>query len=296
MKDKTPDVSIVVLNYNTSDLLTGTLESIVSTAGDLSIEVVVIDNASIDGGFARLDKVKFECDPRFIFVQNEKNVGLTAMNSMLERTKGKYILTIDPDARLLPNALRLLVAFLDATPYAGAATANLLNADGTEQRYIRRLMTPSIGFFTTIMGRVIDKYTIGLRHFKSYHYEDADLSQVIEIEQPSVSCLLIRREAIDSYIIDPDTPFYFTDVGLCKRIYNRGYKIYLVPDAHAMHLKSTSFNKTKNAWRTREFYRSLMVYFKKEYPRYAPLMWIILWTDRVLRSLMIAIVGREPIR
>ncbi|HVM73377.1 MAG TPA: glycosyltransferase family 2 protein [Candidatus Paceibacterota bacterium] len=292
---KTPDVSIVVLNYNTSDLLDAALESIQSTVDSLSVSVVVIDNASTDGGISASTK-KFVQDSRFDFIQNEKNVGLAAMNIMLSETKGKYILTMDPDARLLSGALRALINFLEATPEAGAATANLLNADGTEQRYFRRLITPSLGFFTTVMGRFIDKYFLGLRQFKKYHYEDADLTKIVEIEQPSVSCLLIRRAVIGEYIIDPDTPFYFTDVGLCKRIYNQGYKIYLVPDAKVIHLKSTSFKKTRNAWRTQEYYRSLMMYFKKEYPNYAPTMWFILWGDRLLRDLMLSIMDREPMR
>lgn len=292
---KPPGISIVVLNYNTSDLLAGALDSIVATVGGLDADVTVIDNASTDGGFSRLDK-KFEHDSRFSFVQNQKNIGLTAMNIMLERTKGKYILTLDADARLEAGTLRLLFDFLEDTPIAGAATANLLNTNGTLQRYIRRLMTPNLGFFTTVMGRVIDKYLLQLRYFRSYHYEGDSLAEVTEIEQPSITCLMFRREAIGQYIVDPDTPFYFTDVGLCKRIYNHGYRIYLLPEAKAVHFKSTSFKKSNSTWRTREYYRSLMVYFRKEYPMYAPLMWVVLWADRLLRALMLQTIGREPMR
>lgn len=293
--NKLPDISIIVLNYNTSDLLGGALESIISTAGGLHIEVVVVDNASTDGGLARLDK-KFECDPRFSFVQNQKNIGLTAMNIMLERTKGKYILTLDPDARLHANALQALLAFLEATPHAGAATANLFNIDGSMQRYIRRLMTPSVGFFTTVIGRFFDKYFLGLRNYNWYHCEDLSLTEITEIEQPSVTCLMFRREAVGPYIVDPNTPFYFPDVGLCRRIYNRGYKIYLLPDAITTHFKSTAFNKMDGAWMTREYYRSLNAYFKREYSMYAPLMFIVLWLDQIMRDLLVRTVGRAPMR
>lgn len=292
---KSSDISIIVLNYNTSDLLGGALESIVSTAGNLRINVVVVDNDSTDGGFSRLGK-KFESDPRFSFVQNRKNIGLTALNIMLERTKGKYILTLDPDARLHAHTLQLLVAFLEITPQAGAVTANLLNVDGSMQRYIRRLMTPSVGFFTTVIGRFIDKYFLSLRNYNWYHYEDVSLVQVTEIEQPSVTCLMFRREACGPYIVDPDTPFYFTDVGLCKRIYEHGYKIYLPPEAVATHFKSTSFKKANNIWREREYYRSLLVYFSKHYPVSAPLMAVVLWLDRVMRAFLERTIGHVPMR
>ena len=292
---KSPTISIVVVNYNTSDLLSGALESIVSTVGDLHVDIVVIDNASTDGGFSRLDK-KFERDPRFSFVQNQKNIGLTAMNIMLERTKGKYIVTLDPDARLHANALQLLVAFLETTPQAGAVTANLLNTNGSMQRYIRRLMTPTLCFFTTIIGRAIDKYLLGLHHYKWYHYDDVSLAQITEIEQPSVTCLMFRREVCGPYIVDPDTLFYFTDVGLCKCIYNHDYKIYLVPEATATHLKSTSFKKANNTWREREYYRSLFVYLKKHYPASAPVMAVVLWLDRVMRAFLEHTIGHVPMR
>lgn len=290
-----PAVSIVVLNYNTSELLNGALESLVATVDDLHIEVMVIDNASTDGGFSLVDTT-FKHNPLFSFVQNEKNVGLVAINSMLAKTSGRYLLTLDADARLRPHALRSLVTFLDTTPQAGAATANLLNADGSMQRYFRRLMTPMLAFYTTVIGRMIDKYVFGLYFYKKYHYQEASLSDITEIEQPAVTCLMLRRDTFGSYIIDPETPFYFTDVGLCKRIYNNGYKIYLLPAATATHLKSTSFGKMRNTWRTREYYRSLMVYFKKYYPRSVPLMWIVLWLDRLMRSILMHTIGREPIR
>lgn len=292
---QTPAISIIVLNYNTSDLLGGALESIAATTGNLPVETVVIDNASTDGGFSHLAQ-KFEHDPRFKFVQNKKNTGLAAVNSMLETTKGKYIMTMDADARLHAHTLQLLAGFLDATPGAGAATANLLNPDGSQQRYFRRLMTPFTGFFSTVLGRAIDKYLLNLRYYKRYHYEGTELVGVTEIEQPSVTCLMLRRGAFGSYIIDPETPFYFTDVGLCKRIYERGYRIYLLPDASTTHFKSTSFNKMKNKWRTREYYRSLMVYFRKHYPLHAPMMWLVLWLDRIMRYTLLYTTGREPMR
>jgi GT2 family glycosyltransferase len=258
-------------------------------------EVWVIDNASTDGGFSLVDPI-FKNNPLFSFVQNEKNIGLVAFNTIFANTSSKYFLTFDADARLHPKALQSLISFLEENHHAGAVTANLVNADGSLQRYFRRLMTPKLAFYTTVIGRVIDKYFFGLYFYHHYHYQDETLIALTEIEQPSVTCLLLRRGAFGPCVIDPETPFYFTDVGLCKRIYNHGYKIYLLPSAVATHLKSTSFSKMKNVWRTREYYRSLMVYCKKYYPGVAPLLWLILWLDRGLRTVLIHTIGREPIR
>ncbi|TSC68627.1 MAG: family 2 glycosyl transferase [Parcubacteria group bacterium Gr01-1014_56] len=292
---ETPDISIVVLNWNTSDLLKGALESIVSTAGDINYEVVVIDNASTDGGFKHVSE-NIRHNPRFTFIQNEKNLGWAAINIMLERSRTKYIVTIDPDALLHAGALQALYAFMESHPQAGAVTASLLNPDGSPQLYYRRIMTPSIYFFTTIIGRVIDKYLLGLTRWRHYRYENLDVSHVSEVEQPAWPCLMWRREALGAYIVDERIPFYFLDVEMSRSLYNRGYKTYLVPQATITHLKSTSYNKKESSWRRKEYNRSLMVYFKKHYPFSAPLVWVAAWVDRALRALSRAFLGREPLR
>jgi GT2 family glycosyltransferase len=293
MKD-TPEVSIVVSNYNSSDLMNGALESIVSTAGDVAFEVMVIDDASTDGGLTRVEK-KYTQDPRFIFVQNEKNVGYGALNMALERTRAPYLMTLDTDARLLPGALRALITFMDANPGAGAATANLQNPDGSIQNYYRRLMNPEYGFYTTVLGRLFDKYLLGLRHYKAYHYDDLDTTRDFELEQPPTACLMLRREALGDQIVDP--AFHvFIDVDLCKRIYDRGYKIFLVADAPVTHIKSAAFGKRESSWRRKQYYTNLNRYFKKHYPRQAPVLQFLLWLDRSMRFFLRHTLAHEPMR
>ncbi len=288
------DISIVVLNYNTSDLLNGALESIVATVGDLNVDVTVIDNASIDGGLAQVSPA-FKSDSRFSFIQRDKNIGWAAINVMLAKG-GRYILTLDPDAVLHPGALQTLLAFMDRMPKAGAATAKLLNSDGTPQLYYRRIMTPSMAFFTTLFGRVIDKYLLGLRELKRYRYDDLNLDIMSEVEQPAWPCLIWRREALGPYIVDKDIPFYFVDVDMSRRVYDNGYKIYMVPQATITHLKSASFGRTNDAWRRREYNRSILYYFRKHHS-YA--YWILLpmfLIDHVLRAGIRTLIGREPMR
>lgn len=289
------DISIVVLNYNTSDLLLGALDSIVSTVGDMRIEVVVIDNASTDGGIAHVVSA-YQGDQRFSFIQRQNNIGWAAINIMLERARGKYILTLDPDAVLHANALQTLFAFMETHPKAGAATAKFLNPDGSLQPYYRRIMTPLSYFYTTVIGRVIDKYLLGLRHWKRYRYEDLEVVGVVEVEQPALPCMIWRREAVDAYIFDPEIPFYFLDVEMSRRVYDRGYKIYMISDAVITHLKSTSYGRRKKSWQKREYERSLLVYFRKHYPWYLPLIWIEQRTDIFLRACMMFLVGREPLK
>lgn len=288
------DISIVVLNYNTSDLLSGALQSIVETLGNISADVTVIDNASTDGGFSQVS-AEIKANPLFTFIERDKNIGWAAINIMLEK-KGRYILTLDPDAVLHPGALQTLLAFMDATPSAGAATAKLLNSDGSPQLYYRRILTPSMAFFTTLFGRAIDKYFLGLNRFKQYRYDDLDLNVVSEVEQPAWPCLIWRREALGACIVDEKIPFYFVDVDMSRRVYDNGFKIYLVPQATITHLKSASFGRTNDAWRRREYYRSIGVYLRKHYLSAYALLLPVLVLDRGLRAGIRTLTGNEPLR
>lgn len=298
MKDGSIDISIVVSSWNASEIIEEALDSVVTAAGDLKLEVMVIDDASPDDGFARVEK-KFKDDARFSFIRNKINIGYSATaNLLLERARGKYLMTLDTDARLKPGTLRALFDFMESNLTAGAATGRLLNPDGTDQGYYRRILTPAHYFFTTPIGRFIDKYFCNLRNYKLYHYDDLDLTRTSEMEQPPVACLIIRREAIqsDGYIFDPRFRLFMLDVDFAKRTYERGYKVFVVHEAPVTHLKTASASKRGSSWLERELNKSFKDYFKKHYPRSYPAMLFVMWLDKASRTLLRATVGREPMR
>lgn len=289
------DLSIVVLNWNTSDLLNTVLQSVVSTIKDMSYMVTVIDNASTDGGFSLVHD-EFLSHPLFSFVQNKTNEGWLAINRTLTETQSRYILTLDPDAILHKETIPNLRSFMDTHPQAGAATAKFLNPDGSPQLYYRRIMTPLFFFFTTIFGRVLDKYVFNLYFWNQYHYHTLDLQITSEVEQPAWPCLIWRREALGNYIVDTRLPFYFPDVEMSRRLYNRGYKIFLVSSATITHLKSTSYQKRQKVWRDREYYRSLRIYFYIHYPLVAPLVSLFALPDQFMRFFLYKVFEIIPSR
>jgi GT2 family glycosyltransferase len=292
---KYPHVSIAISNYNSSDLIDGAIASVFATAGEVPFDITVIDDASTDGGLAKV-KEEYKQDPRVSCVQFEKNVGISALNVMYECMQGPYLMTLDADARLQSGALKALVEYIEAHPQVGIAMGNLRNADGTAQNYYRRLMTPTLLFYTTLIGRFIDKYFFDLRYFNYYRYVDHDLEHTQEIEQPPIACLLIRKSVMDKDIFDPTMYLLSIDVDLCKRVYDKGYKIIMVGEAHVTHLKSVSFAKRESAWRRREYYSGLTLYFKKHYPAWFPILWVLLWIDRGLRAVMMRALDREILR
>ncbi|MET0555700.1 MAG: glycosyltransferase, partial [Vicinamibacteria bacterium] len=125
-----PDLTVTVVSWNTRDLLRRCLASLQDGARHTSLEVIVVDNASADGSAAMV-RAEF---PAVLLVENARNVGFSpACHQAWPLVRGRYWMLLNPDAETAPDALDRLVAFLDAHPAAGGASARLVDADGGVQ-------------------------------------------------------------------------------------------------------------------------------------------------------------------
>ena len=130
MRAKDRDLSIIIVNWNTRDLLAQCLQSIYDTVSDLDVDNIVVDNASSDGSVAMVQ----ERFPQTHVIANARNVGFVrANNQALARCQGRYVLLLNSDTRVLPGSLDKTVRFMDEHPHAGIAGVRLLNSDGTFQ-------------------------------------------------------------------------------------------------------------------------------------------------------------------
>ena len=138
-------LSIVIVNWKSADFLRKCLQSIFANASDMSLEVIVVDNASFDGS-AELVEREF---PGVHFVQSKENLGFAGANNLGVRSaKGRNLLFLNPDTEVIGTALERMSSFLDATPDAGAVGCKLLNTDGTVQ-------TSCIQPFPTILNQAL---------------------------------------------------------------------------------------------------------------------------------------------
>ena len=93
---------------------------------------------------------------------------------------------------------------------------------------------------------------------------------------------MVKKDPVATdYIVDEDFPFYFNDVDLCKRIYNNGYKVFLLPSAEVIHFIGSSFKKANADWKLREFQSSAIKYFKKYHKNKVTLLKLILLLKRI---------------
>lgn len=259
------DISIIIVNYNTRDLLRNCLNSVFKTVSDISYEIIVVDNASSDDSIAMLE-TEF---PGVGIIRNEKNRGFGAANNQAIRImKGRYALLLNTDTILIGDAVKELFAFMESNPEAAMACGQLLNADGSKQNSIASFPT----FLTLLLNLPLLEYIFPKRYpSKRYDYKEP-----IEIDSGIGACLLVRKEAIDKVgMFDERYFFFFEETDWAREMRSRGWNIYHVPAARIYHFQGQSIGRDE---RSRiEFYRSRYLYFKKweSLPRYYTLATVI---------------------
>ena len=273
------DISIIIVNWNTKDLLSNCLESIFRTVTAQSFEVIVVDNASADGSVGMLAQ-KY---PQVKTIANQENRGFGAANNQgFAGMQGKYALLINTDAVLLPGAVQKLWAFAEANPRAAIVCGQLLNADGSKQN--------SIASFPTILTLAVNTSLLeylfpGKYPSKRYHHAGP-----LEVDSAIGACMMIRKQALDQVSFFDDRYFFFfeeTDMAYAMKL--AGWKIYHVPDALIYHFQGQSIGH--NARSRIEFYRSRYQFLRKWKPRYVYLAAVAIILIRLMVSFLVNAAG-----
>ena len=245
------DVTIVIVNWNTKDLLRDCLNSIYKTVTDIEFEIIVVDNASSDDSVAMLGK-EF---PGIRLIKNSENRGFAvANNQAFAIMKGRYALLLNTDAVLTVNAVHHLFIFMDSHDTAAMAGGQLLNRDGSRQNSIANFPT----VFTLLMNTALLEYLFPLKYpSKRYEHQNP-----FEVESVIGACMLVRRKAMDEVgILDERYFFFFEETDWAYQMSTAGWKIYHVPSARIYHLQGQSIGR--NSRSRIEFYRSRYKFFNK---------------------------------
>lgn len=203
-----PDLSVIVVNYNTMDFLARCLNSVASQA-DVDSEVIVVDNCSQDGS-PELLKAKFSW---IKLIANDRNLGFSrANNQALEICKGKYVYYLNPDTEVRPGAFRGMIDFMDSNPGVGLAGTRIVNPDGSLQ------------------SSVENRYP-GQRHARQeLKGLKGDIAWVLG------ASMVARLELMKTLAgFDESFFLYGEDIDLCLRIRKAGWIIGHIPDAVVVH-------------------------------------------------------------
>jgi GT2 family glycosyltransferase len=240
-------LSIVIVSWNTRDLLRRCLESTqveLSARPDVCVEVFLVDNNSADGSAAM---VKAE-HPWVVLVENAENLGFAkANNQALRISSGEYVLLLNPDTEVKPGAIAHLVDFLDNHSKAGVVAPQLLNSDGSVQRSCRRFPTFS-GMLYELAGlsRLFPAGSKRGEKFRAYKMLDWNHDDERQVDQPEGACLMLRRSVIDT-VGELDEGFFmlFEEVDWCYRIKQHDWQIWFTPTAQVVHHYGQSIKQVK---------------------------------------------------
>ncbi len=270
------DLGIVILNWNTCELLRRCLRSVLASEGMARSRVIVVDNASTDGS---PDMLRREF-PQVELIANEVNSGYPAGNNIGLRALGlgeagrmqpdapRHVMLLNPDTEVPPDAFVRLVGILDARPEIGIVGPRLVLPDGSLDLACRRSFpSPQVSLYRfTGLARLFPRH----RQFGRYNMTFADPDEELEVDSVVGACMLVRREAIEAVgLLDEDFFMYGEDLDWAWRIKQAGWKVYYQPQVVVRHVKRAASRQNRRAGH--EFQRAMLIFYRKHYRRSTPL-------------------------
>ncbi len=271
------DISVIIVNWNTRNLLLDCIRSVYETVQEIAFEIWVVDNGSTDGSQQAV-RAAF---PQVHLIENMQNRGFAAANNQaLKKMNGRYALLLNSDAALTDGAAQKLLAFMESTPTAGMACGQLLNPDGSRQN--------SIANFPTLLTLISNETLLRILLPEKFPSKRRNYAEPIPVESGIGACLMIRKAAMDMVgIFDENFFFFFEETDWAYRMRLANWQIFFVPSARIIHAQGKSAG---NSVASRIlFYRSRYIYLKKWHPKSYWLMVMILfirlWVNAAISSL-----------
>jgi GT2 family glycosyltransferase len=304
--DRVPlDLAVVILNYNTVDLLRESLRSVLASDTPLRYRVCVVENASDDGS-AEMVQAEF---PTVKLIVNRTNVGYSAGNNqalrwfgfdnassgvqsgdqssgnrreITEKALPRFVLLLNPDTVIPPMALGKMVRFLEERPEVGLAGPRVRRPDGSLDRACRRSFpTPQVSFYRMVgLSRLFPKS----RRFNAYNLEYLAEDAVHPVDAVVGAFMLLRREAIvQAGLLDERFFMYGEDLDWAKRIKDAGWQVWYNGQVEITHVKEAA---SRQSIKSRiDFHEAMWLFYRKHYRH--EMAW---WQDRTI-ALGIAFQG-----
>ncbi len=296
-------LSVLIVTFNNEDDLPRCLDSLCQYLEVQRAEIVVVDNASTDRTAAILREYREPCSAqgvRLRVVQNPANFGFTrAVNQGLQLSTGRFVLLLNPDTEVPPGSVRRLLQYLSNRPEVGAVAPQLRYPDGTVQPSCRRF--PRYAYLLSeIFG--LNRLFPRSRRFNAWKMGDFDHRSIRPVDQPQGACLMVKRSVLNEIgPLDERFFLFFSDVDLCKRIWDAGQSVHFYPQAKVLHRKGSAVyrDRARLIWQShQDFIRYFLKWYRRPTERLANLFGIpflaVLGIARTAVAWMRERVARNP--
>ena len=253
-------LSIIIVNYNVEHFLEQCLLSVRKACQGIEAEVIVVDNASVDGSVTML-RERF---PEVILIDNKDNRGFSKANNQgITKSQGEYVLLLNPDTVVEEETFRTCIAFMDAHKDCGGLGIRMLDGKGNFLPESKRgLPTPEVAFYK-IFG--LSSLFPKSKRFARYHLGYLDENETHEVEILSGAYMFMRKSALDKVgLLDEDYFMYGEDIDLSYRLIKEGFKNYYLPEARIIHYKGESTKKTSVNY-VFVFYNAMRIFARKHF-------------------------------
>jgi len=257
--DAQPTLSIILVNWNTAELLCRCLDTVFASPAGQAAEIVVVDNASADGSVARV-RERF---PQVRLIENPVNVGFARANNQGAREcSGDLLLLLNTDTEVRPGALEALTDFIVNRDDVGVVGPRLVSPDGSVQSSCRT--EPGL-LNAKLEALGLTRLAPRSRLFGRPEMTWFDHRSTLDVDYVSGACLLIRRELWDRLGgFDEGFFFYGEDADLCRRARQAGSRVVYFPEAEVLHLGGASAARV-GPKRAIEGYRAVLRFARKHH-------------------------------
>ena len=252
------DVSVIIVNYKTVNLILDCVRSIYEQTEGVSYEIIVVDNNSEDGFQERIQ----ELFPEVVCLPLSENIGFgRANNEGLKIAKGRNIFFLNPDTLLLNNAVKILSDYLDSHSEVGICGGNLYDVEMRPMHSYRMYLPGILWELNDLSGNLVDKLLWGKNRQFNHTGKSRSVGYITGAD------MMVRREVLDRVgCFSPRFFMYYEETELTYRIKKAGYKVVSVPRAKIQHLEGKSFKPGINVSRIRYSIEGRNTYYSLHYP------------------------------
>ena len=291
MSDEVPEISIVIVSFNTCDLLRRCLAALRASVAGRSFEAIVIDNGSSDGSVAMVKK-EF---PATTLVEVGENLGFgRATNRGTALSRGRVVVWLNSDCEPDPGSLAELARYLEAIPSAGAVGPSLTYEDGRLQPSAQAFPTGARVLWHFLGVRRLARTAAGRAMLRPLAPRGSAAASYLDAldssggprnaDWLSGACIAVRREVLDRVgLFDERYFMYCEDTDWCRRVHDAGLEVSYLPTARIIHHVGAS--RVRNPMATYHYYRSLFIYLKRYRPGSIPAVRAVMGMGSLLNAL-----------